>query len=173
MYGYEGSVWGPLRTAASAKGTSPEQYFILASQHDDPSWAFVDFATIEDATAVLTNTRNHFLDGRKLVVEYASPDAVRRGGGAGPRPAKGGHRKGDARKTDGDKALEPRKRPRIDKSERDKADSDRPGEQTTYSTRPSKEQRKRPRATPGAALALAKREQVAIIPSQGTKIKFD
>lgn len=49
------------------------------------SWAFIDFTSIEHATAALTNPKNHRLDGRSLVVEYASPDAVRRGGG-GPRP---------------------------------------------------------------------------------------
>ncbi|KDQ64140.1 hypothetical protein JAAARDRAFT_117688 [Jaapia argillacea MUCL 33604] len=48
-------------------------------------WAFVDFANTEQATAVLINPRNHHLDGRKLVVEFASPDAVRRGGGGPPR----------------------------------------------------------------------------------------
>jgi len=46
-------------------------------------WAFVDFTTTENATAALVNTRNHTLDGRKLRVEYASSDAVRRGGGPG------------------------------------------------------------------------------------------
>ncbi|GJE84512.1 RNA-binding domain-containing protein [Phanerochaete sordida] len=47
-------------------------------------WAFADFYTTDLATTALTNPKNHFLDGRKLVVEYASPEAVRRGG-AGPR----------------------------------------------------------------------------------------
>ncbi len=44
------------------------------------SFAFVDFISVEHATAVLINPRNHKLNGRQLVVEYASPDAVRRGG---------------------------------------------------------------------------------------------
>jgi hypothetical protein len=35
----------------------------------------------------LVNPRNHRLNGRDLVVEYASPDAVRRGGG--PRNTQG------------------------------------------------------------------------------------
>ncbi|KAF8514847.1 RNA-binding domain-containing protein [Hysterangium stoloniferum] len=48
-------------------------------------WAFVDFHNVEDATAVLINPRNHNLDGRKLVVEYASAEAVRRGGGPGAK----------------------------------------------------------------------------------------
>ena len=47
--------------------------------------------TTEHATTALTNPKNFFLNGRKLVVEYASPEAVRRGGG-GPRGEKGGER---------------------------------------------------------------------------------
>ena len=43
-------------------------------------WAFVDFTNTEGATDALVNPKNHFLDGRKLVIEYASRDAVRRGG---------------------------------------------------------------------------------------------
>ncbi|KAF9031876.1 hypothetical protein BDZ89DRAFT_1012897 [Hymenopellis radicata] len=42
-------------------------------------FAFVDFASTEHATSALINIKNHFLDGRKLKVEYASADAVRRG----------------------------------------------------------------------------------------------
>ena len=61
------------------------------------SWAFVDFTSTEHATAALTNPRNHQLNGRKLVVEYASPEAVRRGGGGPPRKDKKGseHSGGD------------------------------------------------------------------------------
>lgn len=35
--------------------------------------------TVEHATSALINPKNHQLNGRNLVVEYASPDAVRRG----------------------------------------------------------------------------------------------
>src|SRR6266576_4445058 len=42
-------------------------------------FSFFDFVSTEDATAALTNPKNYSLNGRKLVVEYASPDAVRRG----------------------------------------------------------------------------------------------
>jgi len=48
-------------------------------------WAFIDFTSVEHATAALVNPKNHRLNGRNLVVEYASAEAVRRGGG-GPRP---------------------------------------------------------------------------------------
>ncbi|KNZ53683.1 hypothetical protein VP01_3167g5 [Puccinia sorghi] len=46
------------------------------------TFAFVDFETIEQATKVLMNLKNHRLDGRNLTVEYASAEAVKRGGGS-------------------------------------------------------------------------------------------
>jgi RNA recognition motif-containing protein len=45
-------------------------------------FAFVDFETIDQATNVLVNPKNHRLDGRTLTVEYASVEAVKRGGGS-------------------------------------------------------------------------------------------
>lgn len=44
------------------------------------SWAFVDFHLPAQATRALLNLHNHQLNGRKLNVEYASAEAVRRGG---------------------------------------------------------------------------------------------
>lgn len=43
------------------------------------SWAFVDFHLAAQATRALLNLHNHQLNGRKLNVEYASAEAVRRG----------------------------------------------------------------------------------------------
>ncbi|POY73589.1 hypothetical protein BMF94_3122 [Rhodotorula taiwanensis] len=43
-------------------------------------WAFVDFHLAAQATRALLNLHNHQLNGRKLNVEYASAEAVRRGG---------------------------------------------------------------------------------------------
>ncbi|KAK4704659.1 hypothetical protein P7C70_g1554, partial [Phenoliferia sp. Uapishka_3] len=43
-------------------------------------WAFIDFHMPEQCTRALLNIRNHSLNGRTLVVEYASAEAVRRGG---------------------------------------------------------------------------------------------
>ncbi|GAA5850283.1 hypothetical protein JCM9279_006512 [Rhodotorula babjevae] len=42
-------------------------------------WAFVDFHLAAQSTRALLNLHNHQLNGRKLNVEYASPEAVRRG----------------------------------------------------------------------------------------------
>ncbi|KAI0353506.1 hypothetical protein OH77DRAFT_1427200 [Trametes cingulata] len=145
-------------------------------------WAFVDFTTTEHATAALTNPRNHQLDGRKLVVEYASPEAVRRGG-AGPRPDKahkgqqaGGKRdraaRGD-RADDGQKAEDdhrPAKKRRAEGGDEEQPEGGRPGRKADAGGKGGKGARAR--AKPGAALAQAKREEVAIVPSQGKKIVF-
>ena len=147
-----------------------------------PRFAFVDFTSVEHATAALIHPKNHQLDGRKLVVEYASADAVRRGGGAGHKPRKmsaEGHTEGRSRSRrrdslGGDKAnekandLEPvttNSRPQKEKSTAAGRGNDTSAKLKGY-TRKS-------RPAPGAALALAKREQVAIVPSQGRRITFD
>jgi RNA recognition motif-containing protein len=140
----------------------------LTSAH---SWAFLDFADVSEATAALINPRNHKLNGRDLVLEYASLDAVRRGG---QLPVKGSER--------------PRKKPKTDKSmdsfqsesqpsginntrgqpQSNKAQAPQP-ERKPYE-RLGRDGKARPR--PGAALAMAKRENVAIVESEGKKIKF-
>ncbi|EJF61110.1 hypothetical protein DICSQDRAFT_161593 [Dichomitus squalens LYAD-421 SS1] len=134
-------------------------------------WAFVDFTATEHATSALTNPRNHHLNGRKLVVEYASPEAVRRGGGGAPREKKpkevgqGMKRERPARKTKDDtekevggkEAERPMKKRRSEGGEEGK---------------PRGKERRVARSKPGAALAMAKREDPSIVPSQGKKIVF-
>ncbi|CUA70250.1 hypothetical protein RSOLAG22IIIB_00602 [Rhizoctonia solani] len=79
--------------AAKKPGGKPQRWLkkIRMGTFEDSGlckgWAFLDFLNTPYATAVLVNPRNHHLNGRKLVLEYGSPDAVRRGGG-GPRPNK-------------------------------------------------------------------------------------
>jgi hypothetical protein len=133
----------------------------------------------------LIHPKNHQLDGRKLVVEYASADAVRRGGGAGPRPknvkASGGeghsHRKKKLGSTVDDRADERdlttmATTMTIKKSKPQEEEKGRRGGTFAKAKVTSGTSRKS-RPTPGAALALAKREQVAIVPSQGRRITFD
>ena len=158
----------------------------------DNSFAFVDFTSIEYATSALTNPKNHHLDGRKLLVEYASPDAVRRGGGNGPRPKK--ESGGPRNKTLNHPKLSPASsRPRGQRHDANGAligddvneaqlhvnqgDANKKGR--SKGKRPihsadtsSDQQRLRSRPKPGAALALAKRESAAILPGKGQKIKF-
>ncbi|TDL29636.1 hypothetical protein BD410DRAFT_780104 [Rickenella mellea] len=156
-------------------------------------FAFVDFLTIEGATAALINPRNHLLDGRKLVVEYASADAVRRGGG-GPRPppGRGQPRRGGSHSGRGTRAdpaaiqggrvpsskvheEETEQEAGGDTAEMELPNRTRDGRAVGFSTfggRGGKGERPRHRAKPGAALALAQREKVAIVPSEGTRLKF-
>jgi len=132
------------------------------------SWAFLDFTDVAEATAALTNPRNHTMNGRELKLEYASPDAVRRGGQLGSKDTE-----------------RPRKKPRVDdlqKTRQKREDPEDASETPQYNQEeeitPRKERRERlgkdgkARPRPGAALAMAKRENVAIVESEGQKIKF-
>lgn len=158
------------------------------------SWAFVDFFKNDDATEALVNIRNHHLDGRQLVVEYASPDAVRRGGGPRGDDTSKDKRKGKDKDTSGehgshkhlskrkvvsedvdnegdaemgDEAQETQERPATKKRRTD-GNADAP--RTHRYAKEGKPPKARPK--PGAALALAKRETATIVPSQGKKIVF-
>ena len=159
-------------------------------------WAFVDFTSTEHATAALINPRNHSLDGRKLKVEYASPDAVRRGGGP---------REPDKHKGDGPRVRKPRsagytrKKPEStvqltrdsegepNKKERETEGKGRKLEKSEHKLKHRfgvgggaaggggfgrRGLGKGERPKPGAALALAQRGTAAILPSQGQKITF-
>ncbi|GJJ07216.1 hypothetical protein Clacol_001416 [Clathrus columnatus] len=128
-------------------------------------WAFVDFHAVEDATYALINLKNHHLDGRKLVVEYASQEAVRRGGG-GPQPSqkpfqRQKHRGSKQERTDDEKA---------DPAE--ELTEGRPIKKTKLETDTDRRPVKPRRTKPGAALAMAKRETAAIVPFSGKRIVF-
>jgi RNA recognition motif-containing protein len=142
-------------------------------------FAFVDFVGTEDATAALTNPKNYSLNGRKLVVEYASPDAVRRGAPKGS---------GSASKLADGKTMGKKPRPPLRKDdETEKKEAPAKVEEESPERSPKRQRVDKPdprtpkpgkreykgRSKPGAALASAQRESVAIIPSQGKKIKFD
>lgn len=147
---------------------------------ESPRFAFVDFTSTEHATTALIHPKNHQHDGRKLVVEYASADAVRRGGGAGHKP----------KRTSTEGAKESRSRSKkCESMVDDGASGKRSTEAITTSAEPPEEKstaigrrssakprvdhgKHKSRLAPGAALALAKREQVAIVPSQGRRITF-
>jgi RNA recognition motif-containing protein len=140
-------------------------------------FAFLDFTSTEHATAALINPRNHRLNGRDLVVEYASADAVRRGGG--PR-LQSEHKSGPGKRhsdrqpdTESRPRSQSRPRRRDEKehsTQQDAADSTRRNQKE--GPRHIKADRVRGRPKPGAALAQAPRESAAIIPSQGQKIVF-
>ncbi|KAG6379012.1 hypothetical protein JVT61DRAFT_13303 [Boletus reticuloceps] len=139
-------------------------------------FAFVDFTSIEHATEALVNPRNHRLNGRDLVVEYASPDAVRRGGG--PRHPKGEQdqksRSGSGKAPQKDSVNTPyskQRKPQRHTKQGDGEDAEAaeiPAETTT----PRHDWSHTRRTKPGAALAHALRQSAAILPGQGQKIVF-
>ena len=155
-------------------------------------WAFVDFTTTEFATLALTNPKNHSLDGRALVVEYASPSAAQR---SGLGRSRGPDEESSPKKTPKPASRQPPKAKCIvARSEKSgikivavNEDENSPGEEvqkwqdvppSTVSLQkhkprlPFRSISKAKRAKPGAALASAPRESGAIVASTGKKIIF-
>ncbi|KAF5363719.1 hypothetical protein D9756_000290 [Leucocoprinus leucothites] len=137
-----------------------------------------------------TRIQNHHLNGRELVVEYASAEAVRRGAPKGSKPKPHGdtsaHVDRFSRKPRTKKDTPPHKAIVLDKEKDGSMIIDVP-EEDVYQSDPKPIRREgnrsrntgdrdngrpRGRPKPGAALALAKRESAAIVPSQGQKISF-
>ncbi|GAA5844170.1 hypothetical protein JCM11251_002457 [Rhodosporidiobolus azoricus] len=161
-------------------------------------WCFVDFHLPAQATRALLNLRNHTLNGRKLNVEFASADAVRRGG-LGSRAVSKAHgrqrREGGGREEHGGDGGRERKRSRHDGegggwddgNVRDLAASggysrDAPphgGRRGGFGGERDDARGKKggvadgKRAKPGAALANAQRASEAIVASTGRKTTFD
>ena len=149
----------------------------------------------------MVNPRNHRLDGRELVVEYASAEAVRRGGG-GPRPkadqgtgprkisfrghndrsgagkrggvSRGGHGDSEGRgRTDvGDEIGRGANALDHYDAAPDLVEEVHESRRAHSGTDKGGYKGVKGRSKPGAALALAKRESAAIVASQGQKITF-
>lgn len=143
------------------------------------SFAFIDFESTVHSTNVLTNPRNHYLDGRKLVVEYASADAARRGGyreksqtSASTASTGKGTTRTERTTPRKDKQL-PRESAETQESQETQMneDYDKWPKKMRRTEEPSKSKFNR-RPKPGAALALAKREKFAIVPSEGSRMTF-
>ncbi|KAL5527182.1 hypothetical protein ACEPAG_5973 [Sanghuangporus baumii] len=162
-------------------------------------FAFVDFTSTQHATLALTNQANHFLDGRALIVEYASPEAARRGGyrpgaekAAQKRERETKMKEKESKRTGKDtcndwkKKLEPvrfsgedaeqRRAEVVEAREEGELEAKRLRPDTdgtnTNKTKATKPLKKEKRQKPGAALASAQRETYAIVPSEGTRLKF-
>lgn len=145
----------------------------------------MDFASAEHATSALINIKNHFLDGRKLKVEFASADAVRRGASKPKIPRE--QREERAPRREFSKPRQP-SRPRVEQVHEDAAEEDGSGqpeavayqEPRIQAERPSRPMRgrgggrdtgNRSRPRPGAALAEAQRQSAAIIANTTTTRK--
>ncbi|KAK7033569.1 Nucleolar protein 13 [Paramarasmius palmivorus] len=144
-------------------------------------FAFVDFSSTEYATSALINPRNHRLNGRQLVVEYASTDAVRRGASKDLLPgAKGdakerSHKSKPAHNRGAPRRMEPHREveaPTKAENQSSQAESEHTGRRKNSDTNAPKQKGPRHRPKPGAALAQAKRQSAAIVPTEAKKIVF-
>lgn len=205
--GYERFVWVHLRTLGCVKGTADFPCINLLVHSYIPifpfSFAFVDFSNTDNATSALINPKNHHLNGRNLVVEYASADAVKRGPNK-PRVVAGEGGPGDFKRKFGPRVNGSQNKP-FRRNERDLGTGDEKSsnrfkdkpdyrhnaeesqtadhkESSTprFGGRPYRKDQDgaprhkgpRNRPKPGAALAQAKRQSAAIVPTSGKKIVF-
>ncbi|BGP39258.1 Nucleolar protein 13 [Rhodotorula kratochvilovae] len=160
-------------------------------------WAFVDFHLAAQATRALLNLHNHQLNGRKLNVEYASAEAVRRGqlGSRAVSKAHGRQRREapGANGEDGEERSGGRNGRKRGEREWDDGDVKAFAAEAAagaYNDAPPPRRRERrdggerrgrepqalpggKRAKPGAALAMAQRASEAIVASTGRKTTFD
>ena len=187
-FGYEKFGWVHSKTLGCAKGMSPIAACLIPVFNVLCRFAFVDFTSIEHATAVLINPKNHHLNGRTLVVEYAGADAVRRGAPKSAKPVDRSEHKGR-----GGRRPPRADNPRYRTDRPPKQAEEQPEAVETAATVESRQKKPwdgkdrstkgdnvdgirhkgpKTRPKPGAALALAKRESVAIVPSEGKKITF-
>ena len=171
--------------------------FISTPAHifdNDISWAFIDFHLISQATLALIDIRNHTLNGRTLKLEYASAEAVRRGGGARDRnsisnsskrlgndmehsnPQSRQQRKTNMTADDDDKEEdEPKQayyRPPLSLDPFEAVKVHKPNQSERALLRAEKGKKVK-RQKPGAALADAQREKVSIQPGKGTRTVFE
>ncbi|PVF96480.1 hypothetical protein CPB86DRAFT_816357 [Serendipita vermifera] len=151
-------------------------------------FAFLDFEETRYATEALTNPRNHSLNGRALVVEYASADAVRRGNIRREREAVGTTKSRQSRRPQKSERIAAKAAARkviletatTTRDEAEDAEQARVSEHSQErSSLPQKNARrqsagksKTARLKSGAALANAQREKVAIVEHTGRKIVF-
>lgn len=178
----------------------------LGTFQDAPSkckgFGFLDFHTIEQATASLIDPRNSFLDGRKIIVQYASADATRRGASKTqkslitntsakkPNELKVGFQRNKP-KYDADGNRIPRSDEGRDGQRGKEKEAPVPGSFNPNAPLPKKHKETKEeriarraareartgeiqkRARPGAALANAQRASFAVVESTGTKVTFD
>ncbi len=150
--------------------------------HQYYRFAFVDFSSIENATAALINIKNHHMNGRDLVVEYASADAVRRGASKPKAPDVR-----EKRKRPFDKSQKKREPNREHKRVKGTGVEDDGVEEGDDDSHPVPKRNKfeggerrggtgpanyRNRPRPGAALAQAQRQSAAILPSSNSAKKI-
>ncbi|WVQ95640.1 hypothetical protein IAU59_002738 [Kwoniella sp. CBS 9459] len=137
-------------------------------------FAFLDFLSSRHAKSALANRKNHYYGGRKLTVEFASEAAAQRSGGRSkpridaPKPRKfynapDADAGADGEAADAGAGAGPGGAGRGAGEGDEPKRNDKRGKKWEVTGRPR----------PGAALAMAKRENVAIVEGAGQKITFD
>lgn len=177
----EGEEGGEGETKSSRGGKRSGLLKTRVAQFEDTGrckgFAFWDFKSSAHAKAALMNRKNHFLRGQKLNVQFASESATSRAG-RGKKAAAGGtgkkvrpgkeernRQKGRYFTTEGGEGT-------AGEGQGEGAGAAAGGSGGRKDVRGKKwEATGRPR--PGAALAMAQREKVGIVESQGNKITFD
>ncbi|KAK3838638.1 MAG: hypothetical protein JOS17DRAFT_679529, partial [Linnemannia elongata] len=124
-------------------------------------FAYIDYMAPESATAALTDPKKHFLDGRKLNIEYASAEATLKGN---PREFRKRKRGINYDPEASAAAAEDEERRKHNAEQKAKRQRRQPGEM------PVKKLQGHQR--PGFALANAQRATTGIVEFKGNKVKF-
>jgi hypothetical protein len=142
----------------------------------------VDFTDTQKATYALVNPQNHSLNGRTLVVEYASVDAVRRGHIAKQTLNMNSRSRASRRPQKSERIAAKLARKGTLSAERNSEGQDNKPSIDTYVRKAAPGLKlgasiatrgKTQRLKPGASLANAQCGKVAIVESTGKKITFD
>ncbi|SNX87943.1 related to RNA-binding protein rnp24 [Melanopsichium pennsylvanicum] len=148
-------------------------------------FGFIDFHTVEQATSSLIDVRNQLLDGRKIVLQYASVDATRRGASVKQKgifetkrcnPLKVGFQRNKPVSKHFD--IRDNKEEEVEVEVVGRMDVDGILPKKHKETKQERLDRRARqggmvRQKPGAVLANAKRASLAVVKSTGTKISFD
>ncbi|KAG9024532.1 hypothetical protein FRB95_011370 [Tulasnella sp. JGI-2019a] len=179
-----------IPSATSELGLRKIRLFTFPDTGKCKGFCFLDFESTAHATAALIHPGNHHWNNRDLILQYASLDAVRRGGypeADGKRVFVKGSQRGAVDAEVISTRLEAVDGPSTGSNSEDKASERLGGWQAKdngqVSAKPQSSIRRgptggrvkqqRPRPKPGAALAAAQRATAGIVPGQGTKVKFN
>ncbi|WWC92349.1 uncharacterized protein L201_007304 [Kwoniella dendrophila CBS 6074] len=128
-------------------------------------FAFLDFISSRHAKVALANRKNHYFNGRRLTVEFASEEAAKRSGGNRNKPILNNNKP--------KKFYESTNQEQGESTANGGAEEEEGGTSEKRNDKRGKKWEVTGRPRPGAALAMAKRENVGIVEGEGQKITFD
>lgn len=137
----------------------------------------MDFFDIKRATTSLLNPHNHYLNGRSLKVEYASAEAVRRGGNKQQKMLKPGTFKKGKRNFEETKSAEPPKPLEeiklLSKEELEAPEAKKQHKPTKEERQAAREQRKKEQKSNSSHTRRPHQQSSAAVGSKGSKVVFD